>query len=220
MTGNSEGIPQAVTAGHPDKNPDNKEEAEEKFKSIASVHRALRSRAEGLRPIREEASKDGRGAGAGGFSVDPHEIFKQFFGGESPFGGAGGGNVKFSFSTDGAGGGGAASRSAGWVAEAEAAVEMPMTAQASRRRPRQPAAPRQAGAAGGRAWAQGRRIEHDHRSDSGWRGGEGRCAVGDVVWRVDGAELSAGERLATKLTGNEHTLSVAYMRARRARPSM
>ena len=94
---------------HPDKNPDNKEEAQEKFKEIAAAYTVL-SDAE-QRKIFDQFGEEGLqggggGAGAAAGGIDPMEIFKQFFGGENPFGGMGGGggnaNVKFSF---GGGGG-------------------------------------------------------------------------------------------------------------------
>ena len=97
---------------HPDKNPDNKEESEEQFKKIAAAYTVL-SDAEKRKIYDmggEEALKQGGGAGGSPFGqggIDPHEIFKQFFGGGSPFGdmGGGGGNVKFSFGGNGGGGG-------------------------------------------------------------------------------------------------------------------
>jgi len=96
---------------HPDKNPDNKEEAQEKFKEIAAAYTVL-SDAE-QRKVYDQFGEEGLqggggggGAGAAAGGIDPMEIFKQFFGGENPFGGMGGGggntNVKFSF---GGGGG-------------------------------------------------------------------------------------------------------------------
>jgi len=87
---------------HPDKNPDNKEEAEEKFKQLAAAYSVLSDTekrkiydAGGEEAIKQGGAGGGSPFGEGG--IDPREIFKQFFGGEggSPFGD--GGNVKFNF---------------------------------------------------------------------------------------------------------------------------
>merc|ERR1719353_614040 len=70
---------------HPDKNPDNKEEAEAKFKSIAEAYTVL-SDAEKRQVYDqggEEALKHGGGGGGNPFGaggIDPREIFKKFFG--------------------------------------------------------------------------------------------------------------------------------------------
>lgn len=77
---------------HPDKNPDNKEEAEAKFKSIAEAYEVLSDKEK--RDVYDRFGKDGltgRGGGSGGASSfsfrfhDPNEIFKEFFGGRDPF---------------------------------------------------------------------------------------------------------------------------------------
>lgn len=77
---------------HPDKNPENKEEAEQKFREVSSAYEVLidpekrkvydRYGEEGLK----EHAQGGGSGGAGGFS-DPSDIFAQFFGGSFGFGG-------------------------------------------------------------------------------------------------------------------------------------
>lgn len=65
---------------HPDKNPDNKEFAEKKFKEVAEAYEVLSDR---TGPARAEA-----GAGGPGFGFtfrSPEEVFREFFGSGDPF---------------------------------------------------------------------------------------------------------------------------------------
>ena len=71
---------------HPDKNPDNKEFAEEKFKSISEAYNVLSD------PKKREEWENYRNGGFNGdFNMsdfemnDPFEIFNSFFGGRNPF---------------------------------------------------------------------------------------------------------------------------------------
>ena len=77
---------------HPDKNPDNKEEAEAKFKSIAEAYEVLSDKKK--RDVYDRYGKAGLTGGGGGGSAgpdfhfefhDPKDIFKEFFGGRDPF---------------------------------------------------------------------------------------------------------------------------------------
>ncbi|XP_051565123.1 dnaJ homolog subfamily B member 2 isoform X2 [Myxocyprinus asiaticus] len=81
---------------HPDKNPDNKEEAERKFKEIAEAYEVLSDKSK-----REAYDRYGRsdmpssGSGSSSFPDDfpgftftfrsPDEVFREFFGGQDPF---------------------------------------------------------------------------------------------------------------------------------------
>ena len=61
---------------HPDKNPDNKEEAEAKFKKISEAYQALSDKEKYMRE--NMGSSPRRGGMPPGF-IDPNELFKQFF---------------------------------------------------------------------------------------------------------------------------------------------
>jgi DnaJ-class molecular chaperone len=61
---------------HPDKNPDNKEEAEAKFKKISEAYQALSDKEKYMRE--NMGSSPRRGGMHPGF-IDPNELFKQFF---------------------------------------------------------------------------------------------------------------------------------------------
>mmetsp|Transcript_17133 Transcript_17133/g.29721 ORF Transcript_17133/g.29721 Transcript_17133/m.29721 type:complete len:347 (+) Transcript_17133:19-1059(+) len=110
---------------HPDKNPDNQEEANKKFKAISEAFEVLsdekkrkiydkfghqgleRGVPEGAAEQPDFANMFGGGNGAQSFrfhASDPNDIFAQFFGGGSPFGGMGGFSSRGS-STSGFGGG-------------------------------------------------------------------------------------------------------------------
>ncbi|XP_061697022.1 dnaJ homolog subfamily B member 2 isoform X1 [Syngnathoides biaculeatus] len=81
---------------HPDKNPDNKEEAEKKFKEVAEAYEILSD--QGKRDAYDRYGSDGiRRSGSSnsdlssdfpGFTFtfrSPDEVFKEFFGGQDPF---------------------------------------------------------------------------------------------------------------------------------------
>ncbi|XP_037613343.1 dnaJ homolog subfamily B member 6b isoform X2 [Sebastes umbrosus] len=80
---------------HPDKNPDNKEEAEKRFKEISEAYEVLSD--ENKRNTYDRYGKDGLSAGGGGgghydhfggsgFTFrNPDDVFREFFGGRDPF---------------------------------------------------------------------------------------------------------------------------------------
>ncbi|MBN3273461.1 DNJB2 protein, partial [Polyodon spathula] len=79
---------------HPDKNPDNKEHAEKKFKEIAEAYEVLADK--NKRDVYDRYGKDGlTGQTSGPSSADfpgftftfrsPEEVFREFFGGQDPF---------------------------------------------------------------------------------------------------------------------------------------
>ncbi|PSS16435.1 DnaJ subfamily B member like [Actinidia chinensis var. chinensis] len=101
---------------HPDKNPNNKKEAEDKFKKISEAYEVLsdpQKRAvydqygeEGLKGQMPSPSEAGGPGGATFFSTgdgptsfrftprNANDIFAEFFGSSSPFGGMGGGGMR------------------------------------------------------------------------------------------------------------------------------
>ncbi|KAG9355201.1 hypothetical protein JZ751_000039 [Albula glossodonta] len=76
---------------HPDKNPDNKEEAERRFKELSEAYEVLSDA--NKRNIYDRYGKEGlTGSGGGGGGHyngatfrNPEDVFREFFGGRDPF---------------------------------------------------------------------------------------------------------------------------------------
>ena len=150
------------------------------------------------------------------------EIFKQFFGGENPFGGMGGGggneHVQFSFGGDGGspfggmggnpfggGGGGGSPFGGGGGGGGEEEEPMPAESQLHRVRLQKPV-------------SGGFGLKADGRNTvvgvtAGGAAEKAGMRVGDVVFKVDGEALGAGKgALGKALSGASHELHVAYMK--------
>merc|ERR1711871_1613766 len=70
---------------HPDKNPNNKEEATKQFQQISEAYSVLSDSEK--RQQYDQMGMDFVNNQSGGQGFDPSDIFSQFFGGNSPFGG-------------------------------------------------------------------------------------------------------------------------------------
>jgi len=90
---------------HPDRNPNNKEEAESKFKDIGEAYSVLSDARK--KQIYDQLGEEGlkgqaSGFSGGGFSFgNAEDIFKQFFGNENPFDSLGGGGKRGQFQFSG-----------------------------------------------------------------------------------------------------------------------
>ena len=103
---------------HPDKNPDNKEEAQDRFAEISNAYEVLSDKDKrraydlgGKEGVQEQQAHADMGAAQGGMGgMDPFEMFSQMFGQGGPGGGGGGftqgPNGEFIFNMGGGDGGG------------------------------------------------------------------------------------------------------------------
>jgi DnaJ homolog subfamily A member 2 len=75
---------------HPDRNPNNKEENETKFKEISTAYEVLKDKEK--RKLYDEMGEEGiKNMNGGGGGGNPFDIFENIFGGRGGFGGGGGG---------------------------------------------------------------------------------------------------------------------------------